>query len=83
MDEVAGEAAGLYGQVGQADAAPTVAQQNGAEHLSAESKEVLKRWEKIKSTSLPELNRKLTAAGLPAIDLERQPEDMPEGGDED
>ena len=83
LDDVAGEAAGLYAQVGQADAAPTAAQREGAEHVSAESKGVLGRWEKIKSTSLPALNHKLTAAGLPAIDLERQPEDMPEGGDED
>jgi hypothetical protein len=29
------------------------------------------------------LNRKLNAAGLPAINLEQKPEKMPEGGDED
>jgi hypothetical protein len=51
--------------------------------LSAESKEVVEKWERMKSTSLPALNRKLAAAGLPAINLERKPENMPEGGDED
>jgi hypothetical protein len=37
----------------------------------------------VKCTSLPALNRKLSAAGLPAINLEQKPENMPEGGDED
>jgi photosystem II stability/assembly factor-like uncharacterized protein len=83
LDNVAGEAAGLYGQVGQADAAPTAAQQAAGTKLAAESKEVLEKWQQIKNTSLPALNRKLSAAGLPPINLERKPETMPEGGDED
>jgi photosystem II stability/assembly factor-like uncharacterized protein len=82
LDDVAGEASGLYGQVGQADAAPTAAQQKAGEHIAAESKEVLERWERIKAFLLA-LNRKLAAAGLPPINLERKPENMPEGGDED
>jgi len=68
--------------VGQADAAPTAAQQKAGEHIAAESKEVLERWERIKAFLLA-LNRKLAAAGLPPINLERKPENMPEGGDED
>jgi hypothetical protein len=83
LDDIAGEAGGLYGQAGQADAAPTTAQQKAGEHIAAESKEVLERWEKMKNSALPALNRKLTAAGLPAINLEQRPENMPEGGDED
>jgi len=83
LDDVAEEVAGLYGQVGQADAAPTAAQQTAAEHVAAESKEVLEKWERLKGTSLPALNRKLSAAGLPAINLEQRPENMPAGGDED
>jgi photosystem II stability/assembly factor-like uncharacterized protein len=83
LDDVAGEALELYGQVGQADAAPTAAQQKAGEHVAAESMEVVQRWQKMKSTSLPALNRKLSGAGLPPIDLQQQPEDMPEGGDED
>lgn len=83
LDEVAGEAGELYGQVGQADAAPTAAQQQAGGHIAAESKEVVEKWERMKNSELPALNRKLTAAGLPAIDLERRPENMPEGGDEE
>jgi hypothetical protein len=83
LDDVAGEAVGLYGQVGQADAAPTAAQQMAMAHVAGESKEVLEKWERMKSASLPALNRKLSGAGLPPIDLQRRPESMPEGGDEE
>ena len=83
LDDVAGEAAGLYGQVGQADAAPTAAQQSAGQHVASEAREVAEKWERMKSSSLPALNRKLNAAGLPSINLERKPDNMPEGGDED
>jgi hypothetical protein len=69
--------------VGQADAAPTAAQQSAGQHVASEAREVAERWERMKSSSLPALNRKLNAAGLPTINLERKPENMPEGGDED
>ena len=83
LDGVAEEAAGLYGQVGQADAAPTAAQQKAGEHISEESRMVLERWEQVKKSSLPALNQKLSQAHLPPIDLEQKPENMPEGGDEE
>ena len=83
LDDVTEEAAELYGQVGQVDAAPTVAQQNAGGHVGAEAREVLERWERLKNSSLPALNRKLREAGLPPINLEQKPENMPEGGDED
>jgi photosystem II stability/assembly factor-like uncharacterized protein len=82
LDGVAGELAGLYAEVGGADAAPTAAQQSAAAHLGEESREVLRKWELLKST-IPDLNRKLSAAHLPAIDLEQAPALMPGGGDED
>jgi photosystem II stability/assembly factor-like uncharacterized protein len=83
LDDVAEEAANLYGQIGQADAAPTTAQQKAGQHISAESREAVEKWERIKTSSLPALNRKLNAAGLPVINLQRRPENMPQGGDED
>jgi len=83
LDDVADEALGLYGPVGQVDAAPTVAQQKAGERITAEAHEAAERWERLKNSSLPALNRKLSAAHLPTIDLERKPENMPEGGDED
>ena len=44
---------------------------------------MVEKWNRMKSSSLPALNRKLNAAGLPSINLERKPDNMPEGGDED
>jgi photosystem II stability/assembly factor-like uncharacterized protein len=83
LDDVAGESAGLYEQIGMADAAPTAAQLAAADHASEEVTEALKRWEKSRSTSIPALNRELEAAHLPVINLEQKPESMPDSGDED
>jgi len=83
LDDVAGESAGLYEQVGMADAAPTSAQLKAADHASEESAEAVQRWEKLKAASLPELNHKLEAAHLPAINLEQKPQNMPDSGDQD
>jgi hypothetical protein len=83
LDDVSGEAARLYAEVGQVDAAPTAAQQNAGTHVSGEAREAVERWQQLKKTALPELNRKLRAAHMPTIDLEVQPVDMPEGGDEE
>ncbi len=82
LDGVAGEASALYTEIGQADAAPTAAQQSAAAHLGEESHEVVRKWESLKST-IPDLNRKLGAAHLPAIDPGLAPASMPESGDED
>jgi photosystem II stability/assembly factor-like uncharacterized protein len=82
LDDVAGESAGLYEQVGSADAAPTTAQLKAAEHSNEELTEVLNRWQHSKETSIPALNRQLGAAHLPLVNLEQKPQTMPEGGDE-
>ncbi len=83
LDEVAGEAGALYMQVGQADAMPTAAQQQAASHTGEEVAEVLRSWEQIKKADVPELERQLGPAHLPALNLSLKPQTMPEGGDED
>jgi photosystem II stability/assembly factor-like uncharacterized protein len=83
LDDAAEAALGLYGQIGQVDAAPTAAQQTAGEHVGEEVKGAVGRWERVKTASLPGLNRRLQDAHLPAIDLERRPETMPAGGDEE
>jgi photosystem II stability/assembly factor-like uncharacterized protein len=83
LDDVAGEVAGLYAQVGQADAAPTAAQEHAAAHVGTEWSEIEEKWKRLRSEAIPELNRKLSAARMPEINLERRPAFMPEGGDED
>jgi hypothetical protein len=83
IDDVAGESAGLYEQVGMSDAAPTAAQLKAADHASEEVAGALKRWEKSRTTSIPALNRQLEEAHLPVLNLEQKPESMPDSGDED
>jgi photosystem II stability/assembly factor-like uncharacterized protein len=83
LDGVAGKTASLYGQVGQADAAPTSAQEQASAQAISELGEVLPAWRKIKSSSIPELNRQLRAAHLPALNAEEKPDSMPDSGDED
>jgi photosystem II stability/assembly factor-like uncharacterized protein len=83
LDEVSGEDAGLYAQVGQVDAAPTVAQQKAAAHAGEETEEALRSWNKWKQSDLPKLNSELTAAHLAQLNLQQRPETMPESGDED
>jgi photosystem II stability/assembly factor-like uncharacterized protein len=83
LDDAAGEAGSLYEQVGQVDAAPTLAQQQAAEHAEEELAKVLRRWETLKATSVPELDRALREAHLPELRLDKKPDAMPEGGDED
>ena len=83
LDQAAGGAEALYMQVGQADAAPTAAQQKAAEHAAEVSSTVLAKWQQFTSSSLAELNRQLRSSHLPEVNLEHRPETMPEGGDED
>jgi hypothetical protein len=81
LDELTEEVASLYTQVGQADAAPTAAQQQAASHTGEELSGVLQSWSRWKASSIPELNRQLRAAREPELDFERKPQTMPEAGD--
>jgi hypothetical protein len=83
LDDVAGESAALYEQVGMADAAPTAAQLKAADDTSEELAKALARWSKLKASSIPALNRQLEGAHLPTINLEQKPQTMPDSGDED
>jgi hypothetical protein len=83
LDGVSAELGALYEQIGMADAAPTAAQLKAADHAGEEWSEVLKHWERTKGSSIPALNRQLEAAHLPLLNLETQPQTMPDGGDED
>jgi len=83
VDDVSGEDAELYAQVGQVDAVPTTAQQKAAAHATEETAEALRSWNNWNEGSLPKLNSQLTAAHLSQLNLQQRPETMPGGGDED
>ncbi|HEV2426021.1 MAG TPA: glycoside hydrolase [Terriglobia bacterium] len=81
LARASGDAAGLYGIIGGADAAPTAAQTAGLAQVERESAEVSKRWNEIKSRDIPALNRQLSGAGLPEVHVEAQPQPEEESGD--
>lgn len=83
LDDVSGEAGTLYTEIGAADAAPTAAQTQAAQHAGEEVSEVLEAWQHFKTASLPAFNRELRNAHEPELNLERKPDTMPESGDED
>ena len=83
VDEVTKEAAQLYGELEAADAPPTEALLAAAAHVEGEGREAAPRWEDFKQTQLPALDRALKAEHRAAIDLKREPTNIPEAGDED
>ena len=64
----------LYGSVGQADAEPTAAQINAVADTERDLSTVMKRWEEIKKSDLPALNRQLKNTNLPEIHLDMKPQ---------
>jgi hypothetical protein len=81
LTAVSSEANTLYREVDRADAAPTASQEAAAAEVERESAEVLRRWNSIKTSDLPALNRQLRGAGLPEIRIQSQPQ--PEEPSED
>jgi hypothetical protein len=69
LTRVNGQAAGLYGQVWQADAEPTAAQSEAATATEHDASDVMKRWEALKTADLSALNRALHDASLPEIKI--------------
>jgi photosystem II stability/assembly factor-like uncharacterized protein len=82
IDEVTTEAAQLYGELQQADAAPTTALLQACAHVEMEGKEDLPAWGEFKQNQLPALNLQLRNAHHPTINLSQMPNSMPEEGDE-
>jgi photosystem II stability/assembly factor-like uncharacterized protein len=83
MDDVTGEAGQLYGQLQQADAAPTKALLTAAAHNEEEGEEAVRAWEEFQQKQLPAINEQFRNAHRPAVNLNQKPANMPESGDED
>jgi photosystem II stability/assembly factor-like uncharacterized protein len=62
--------AALYGQVWQADTEPTVAQTKAGLDTDHDVSDVMQRWDALKTSDLPALNRALHGANLPEIKIE-------------
>ncbi len=59
----------LYGQIWQVDAEPTSAQLQALSMVDRDGADVLKRWEELKNTELPALNRILRHSSAPEINI--------------
>ncbi len=70
LSRVNGQASTLYEQVWQADAEPTSAQVEVLATIEHDSTDVLKRWNDLKNTGLPALNRLLRQSNVPEVRLE-------------
>jgi hypothetical protein len=83
LAHVAGDLGGLYGSVGNADSTPTATQTAAIAVAEKEDAEVMARWNAIKSTDLPALNRQLSGAGIKVIELKAEPEPASESQNEE
>ena len=70
LNRLNGEVSTLYQEVWQPDAEPTSAQMDGLAATDRESPDVLRRWDDLKKTDLPALNRVLKESKVPEINLQ-------------
>ena len=78
-----GQVAVLYGQIWQVDAEPTVSQSEAAAATEHDASEVMQRWDGLRTTDLPELNRALGGANLPEVKIDSDPHKEYGGMDEE
>ena len=73
LTRVNGQVSALYGQVWQVDAEPTAAQAEAGAIVERDASDVMKRWDAVKTSDLPALNRTLRDANLPELKIESHP----------
>ena len=73
----------LYGQVWQADAEPTATQFEATAATEHDASDAMKRWDALKASDLPALNRELRAANLPEVNIDPDPHQEDTGMDEE
>lgn len=79
LSRVNSQAGTIYGHLAQSDGIPTIAQINGAAAIEADSAAVMKRWNELKTTDVPQFNHQLKGTGQPELRIEAAPQ-MGEGG---
>ena len=83
LTRVNGQVATLYGQVWQVDAEPTLAQSEAGAAIEHDASDAMKRWDAIKSSDLPALNRALRGVKLPEVQIESESRRDETGMDEE
>jgi hypothetical protein len=69
LNRANGDVATLYGDVDRADAVPNAAQASALAETERNFASVMQRWNALKNTDLPALNRTLKGASLPEVQL--------------
>ena len=69
LSRVNGAVGGLYQQVWQVDAEPTVPQGDAVAAAERDMKDVMARWNAVKASDLPALNKSLHGANLPEVQM--------------
>jgi photosystem II stability/assembly factor-like uncharacterized protein len=77
-----GAVSALYGALDRGDYAPTAAQAAAGKEAVASFEPLHKKWQDVKATDIPALNKQLQAANLPEIRLE-QPNPEPADDSDD
>jgi len=83
LTRVNGQVATLYGQVWQVDAEPTLAQSEAGAATEHDASDAMKRWDAIKTSDLPALNRALRGVKLPEVQIESESRRDETGMDEE
>jgi photosystem II stability/assembly factor-like uncharacterized protein len=83
LTRVNGQVAVLYGQIWQVDAEPTASQSEAAAATEHDASDVMQRWDGLRTTDLPELNRALGGANLPEVKIDSDPHKEDGGMDEE
>jgi photosystem II stability/assembly factor-like uncharacterized protein len=83
LTRINGQVSVLYGQVLQVDAEPTTSQLEAASAVEHDAQDVMKRWDALRTTDLPALNRTLTRANLPEVKIESDTHAEDGGTDEE
>ena len=62
--------AALYAEIDRADVAPTAAQDQALVAVEKDFTATMKRWDALRTSEIPSLNRRLKSTGLPELTAE-------------
>ena len=84
LTQVATNITALYAEIDRADVAPTAAQDQALVTVEKDFTATMKRWDALRTSEIPSLNRQLKSAGLPELTAKsniKMEEEL--GGDEE
>ena len=83
LPQVATNVAALYAEIDRADVAPTPAQDQALVTVEKDFTATMKRWDALRTSEIPSLNRQLKNAGLPELTAESNVRIEEELGDDE